>query len=115
MKEYKLVFKPLSTITNIPNAQTIFGAICNIIVNTQGEEALNNYISSFNNQPLFIHSSMFPLNMLPMVHYNIFDIDYINHNILKEKSIDQLSYLQTLKNYKKIVFFFGKICYTNQV
>ena len=45
MKEYKLVFKPLSTITNIPNAQTIFGAICNIIVNTQGEEALNNYIS----------------------------------------------------------------------
>ena len=35
MKEYKLVFKPLSTITNIPNAQTIFGAICNIIVNTQ--------------------------------------------------------------------------------
>ena len=47
MKEYKLVFKPLSTITNIPNAQTIFGAICNIIVNTQGEEALNNYISSF--------------------------------------------------------------------
>ena len=102
MKEYKLVFKPLSTITNIPNAQTIFGAICNIIVNTQGEEALNNYISSFNNQPLFIHSSMFPLNMLPMVHYNIFDIDYINHNILKEKSIDQLSYLQTLKNYKKI-------------
>ena len=102
MKEYKLVFKPLSTITNIPNAQTIFGAICNIIVNTQGEEALNNYISSFNNHPLFIHSSMFPLNMLPMVHYNIFDIDYINHNILKEKSIDQLSYLQTLKNYKKI-------------
>lgn len=97
MKEYKLVFKPLSTITNIPNAQTIFGAICNIIVNTQGEEALNNYISSFNNQPLFIHSSMFPLNMLPMVHYNIFDIDYINHNILKEKSIDQLSYLQTFK------------------
>lgn len=59
----------------------------------------NNYT---NNQPLFIHSSMFPLNMLPMVHYNIFDIDYINHNILKEKSIDQLSYLQTLKNYKKI-------------
>ena len=42
------------------------------------------------------------MNMLPMVHYNIFDIDYINHNILKEKSIDQLSYLQTLKNYKKI-------------
>ena len=82
MKEYKLVFKPLSTITNIPNAQTIFGAICNIIVNTQGEEAFNNYISSFNNQPLFIHSSMFPLNMLPMVHYNIFDIDYINHNII---------------------------------
>lgn len=61
MKEYKLVFKPLSTITNIPNAQTIFGAICNIIVNTQGEEALNNYISSFNNQPLFytfIHVSI---------------------------------------------------------
>lgn len=56
MKEYKLVFKPLSTITNIPNAQTIFGAICNIIVNTQGEEALNNYISHLIiNLFLYIH------------------------------------------------------------
>ena len=100
MKEYKLVFKPLSTITNIPNAQTIFGAICNIIVNTQGEEALNNYISSFNNQPLFIHSSMFPLNMLPMVHYNIFDIDYINHNILKEKKTKSLIFLLLISSYR---------------
>ena len=43
MKEYKLIFKPISTISKLPSAQTIFGAVCNIILNTQGEEAFNNY------------------------------------------------------------------------
>lgn len=114
MKEYKLIFKSISTISKLPSAQTIFGAVCNIILNTQGEEAFNNYIKSFDSNPLFVHSSMFPLNMLPMVHYNIFDIKYINQHILKEKSMDQLSYLQTLKSYKKINYVTDSI-YQNYI
>lgn len=31
MKLYKLTFKSISSITKMPDAQTIFGAICNII------------------------------------------------------------------------------------
>lgn len=104
MKEYRLVFKALSTFSSLPNSQTIFGAICNILLNTQGEEAFNNYIHSLDDKPLFIHSSMYPLHLLPMINYSIFDINYINRNILHEDYANQLNYLQKMKSYKKISY-----------
>lgn len=103
-KEYCLIFKPLSTITRLPDAQTIFGSICNILLNTKGDEAFNQYIDSFSNKPYFIHSSMFPLGMLPMVNKNIFSIDYISTNVLKQEVRNQLAYLQKMKELKKIMY-----------
>lgn len=104
MKQYCLSFKPLSSISRIPDAQTIFGAICNIINQTQGEEAFNKYIQSFETQPMLLHSSMFPENLLPMIQQSIFSTRYINQHLLQEKSEEQLAYLQKMKQYKKIVY-----------
>ena len=101
-QQYCLTFKPLSTASKLPDAQTIFGAICNIILYTQGQESFDKYIDSFNDMPLLIHSSMFPLKMLPMIKMNIFSVDYINKNVLLEQTKNQINYLQKMKQYKKI-------------
>ena len=47
MKTYKLLLKSNSSITKLPDAQTIFGTICNIIKQTQGEEMLIDFLNSF--------------------------------------------------------------------
>lgn len=109
MKTYCLIFKPLSIISKLPDAQTIFGAICNIILNTQGQEAFDAYISSFNNQPQFLHSSMFPLGQLPMVNESLFSTEFINHQVLSQKVDKQLDYLQKMKQLKKIQWMSERI------
>lgn len=109
MKEYCLTFKALSTISKLPSAQTIFGAICHILLYTQGEKAFKEYINSFDKKPLLIHSSMFPMNMLPMISQNLFTIEYINKNILKEKPENQLAYLAKMKQLKKIRYVDEKV------
>ena len=50
METYKIVFSSASVINEIPNSQTIFGAICNILLQTQGKEAFHSYIDSFNQE-----------------------------------------------------------------
>ncbi len=114
MKQYCLLFKPLSSLSHIPDAQTIFGAICNIIKQTQGDEIFFRYIHSFKDEPILIHSSMFPEHLLPMIHKSLFSIDYINHHLLKEEAEEQLSYLQKMKQYKKLVYMSQNV-YTNYI
>ncbi len=109
MKQYCLIFKPLSSITQIPDAQTLFGAICNILLQTQGEEAFHQYIDSFSNDPILIHSSMFPKDMLPMIHQSLFSTQYINEHLLNEPVDQQLQYLQNMKKYKKVPYMSKQI------
>lgn len=104
MKQYCLYFKPVSSISHIPDAQTIFGAICNMLLQTQGKEVFNRYIQSFDAQPIMVHSSMFPADMLPMAQKGLFSTKYINSNLLKEDPSEQLAYLQKMKQYKKISY-----------
>ncbi len=109
MKQYCLIFKPLSSLTQIPDAQTIFGAICNILLQTQGEEAFQRYIESFDDEPMLIHSSMFPSDMLPMIHQSLFSTKYINEHLLSEPVNQQLLYLQNMKKYKKVPYMSKQI------
>lgn len=120
MKTYCLIFKPLSVISRIPDAQTIFGAICNIILNTQGEEKFNQYIDSFKqNRPWLVHSSMFPAGQFPMVNHNLFSTDYVHQHILQQSADRQLDYLQKMKKYKKIQWMSNRVydqyVLTNQI
>ena len=110
MNEYRLIFKPLGTISKIPDAQTIFGALCQIMLQTKGEAYFQKYIDSFQtDQPLLVHSSMFPYPYLPMVTQSLFSIRYIHDHLLQQEAIDQLTYLQTMKQYKKIRYVSEKV------
>lgn len=102
MKTYKAIFTCNSNISKLPDAQTIFGAICNIIKYTQGENKLIEYLESFNNTPHFIHSSMFVNGFLPMVKESLFSIDLVNRLVLETENKRQLEVLQKLKEFKKI-------------
>lgn len=102
MKTYKLTFKSLSSITKIPDAQTIFGSICAIIKYTKGEKELNNYFDSFQEHPIFVHSSMYIDGVLPMAKVGLVSIEEKNHNVFELPPSEQLKYLSELKKYKKI-------------
>lgn len=105
MKTYKLTFKCLSSITRLPDAQVIFGAACRIIKYTKGENELNHYLNSLlDNKPLFVHSSMFPNNLLPMVKVGLISIAEKNEYIFQAQPKEQLNYLSQLKQYKKISY-----------
>ena len=104
MKTYKLTFRSLSTMSRLPDAQVIFGAICRIIEMTQGIEALQRYFDSFSDTPLFVHSSMFPDGLLPMVKVGLLTIKEKNQQIFSKDPQEQLSYLSTLKQYKGIQY-----------
>lgn len=104
MDLYKLTFKSISSVTKIPDAQTIFGAICTIIKATQGDDALNNYFDSFKSEPLFVHSSMFVDGVLPMAKVGLLSISEKNKTIYSLKPEEQLNYLTQMKKLKKISF-----------
>lgn len=102
MKTYKFTFKSLSSITKIPDAQTIFGSICTIIRYTKGEDELNSYFNSFQTQPIFVHSSMYIDGVLPMAKVGLISIEEKNRNVFNLPPQEQLKYLSELKKYKKI-------------
>ncbi|MBO6046615.1 MAG: hypothetical protein J6P61_02570 [Erysipelotrichaceae bacterium] len=104
MKLYQFTFKPLSSITKIPDAQTIFGAICAIIRFTKGEDELQRYLDSFDDQPLFVHSSMFGEGLLPMAKVGLISITDKNKNIFSLPPHKQLQYATDLKKYKGLKY-----------
>lgn len=105
MKTYKAVFSSQSILNDIPNSQTIFGAICTILSETQGEEALSEYIESLNTkEPKFIHSSMYLNGYLPMVKRSVFSLKEVNDLVKKSQNKDKLLVLADTKKYKKLSF-----------
>lgn len=102
MKTYKLVFTSSSLIDKLPDSQTIFGAICNVIKLTKGNEKLNEYLQSFNSVPWFVHSSMFVEGIFPSIKKNIFDLTTVNSAVLNYNSKRKLDVLSNFKKFKKI-------------
>lgn len=103
MKTYKLVFTSSSLIDKLPDSQTIFGAICNVIKLTKGQEALDDYLASFNSdEPWFIHSSMFVEGIFPSIKKNIFDLIAVNNVVSNKSPKEKLDVLSNFKKYKKI-------------
>ena len=109
MKLYKITFKNISSITKIPDAQTIFGAVCNIIKQTKGEDDLNKYFNSFDSEPIFVHSSMFLDGTMPMVKVGLIPIEEKSRRVLELEPKEQLKYLSQLKKLKKIYVITDKI------
>ena len=67
MAYYSLEFKPLSVITKIPDAQTIFGAFCYQYKALFGEAELEDFLKNESSiQPIVLFSSMFYKNVLPL-------------------------------------------------
>lgn len=103
MKTYKVVFSSQSVLNDIPNSQTLFGSICTIISQTQGEETLNEYINSFiNKEPLFVHSSMFLNGYLPMIKRSVFSLNEVNALVRSSNNDKKLTVLADTKVYKKL-------------
>lgn len=104
MNIYKIVFSSQSVINDVPNSQTIFGAICNILLQTKGKEEFEEYIHSFDTEAKLIHSSMFLNHMLPMIQKNVFSLDYINTLVRSVEPNEKLKMLEKAKTYKRIKY-----------
>lgn len=104
MKTYCLEFKPLGPLSQIPDAQKIFGYICTVLKYTKGEEALQDYLHSFSSKPLFVHSSMMVQGLLPMVKIGLVSISQKNKDVMQLDPSQQLNYLSKLKKYKKVSY-----------
>lgn len=117
MRTYRFTFEALSSLSKVPDAQVIFGSICNIIKQTKGDEALQSYLSSFEDQPIFVHSSMFPCGLLPMIKVGLLSIEEKNKDVFSKQPKDQLQYLSKMKEFKKIQYMtpdiFNKYINTN--
>ncbi|MCF0110504.1 MAG: hypothetical protein HUJ58_01265, partial [Erysipelotrichaceae bacterium] len=101
-KSNKLKFKSLSSITELPDAQRIFGAVCSIIRFTQGDEQLKEYLNSFDQEPKFVHSSMFVDGLYPMPKISLFSVKERNQSVVGLEAQEQLQYLSKQKQIKKI-------------
>lgn len=104
MRTYKITLRPLSPLSKIPDAQTVFGCICTIIRFTKGREELEKYLASFHNNPLFVHSSMFPEGLLPMAKVGLLSIKEKNKDIFNLPPQKQLEYTSQLKKYKSLKY-----------
>lgn len=109
MRLYKAIFHAESVITKLPTSQTIFGAVCTIIKETQGQEALNQYLKSLQTDPLFIHSSMLPNDLFPMPRRNIFSLSLVNQKVKQAKPENKMRELNEFKTYKKIKLISSKV------
>lgn len=109
MKIHKVIFTSQSVINELPNSQTIFGAICSILDQTQGDKSLNEYISSFSTSAKFIHSSMFLNQTFPMIKRRLFSLSDVNEIVKTSENNKKLDVLGSIKKYKKISFVSRKI------
>lgn len=109
MKIYKAIFTSQSVVNTLPNSQTIFGTICTTLSQTQGKEAFDKYIDSFNDTALFVHSSMFLNHTLPMIKRNLFSLDDIRELVNTSARSQKLELLEITKKYKKIPYVSEKI------
>lgn len=104
MKTYKAVFHPVSPLEKIPDAQTIFGALCQCLLLTKGIDSLNEYLDSFENEPKLVHSSMFPDHMFPAPKESIVSLTEMTEIINAVPAEMKISLLSDFKKYKKVQY-----------
>ncbi len=66
MDWYRITLTPLSGITKLPTAETLFGAFCWAYADLYGEQALESMLEEYETKPFFVVSSVFPKNYVPM-------------------------------------------------
>ncbi len=109
MKTYKVSFRCVSRLNKIPDAQTIFGAICNSLKLYSGEKALKDYLKSFDETPLMIHSSMFPIGVYPAMKTPLITNELISKYILNLDGKKQVEKFSELKKYKNLKYISEKV------
>lgn len=110
MRTYRLIFSSISILNQIPDAQTIFGALCGIIKKRDGEERLNNYLESLKtDDPWFIHSSMYPIDLFPFPAKNIFSLEFVYRQVQSKSSEEKLEVISKFKKYKRLKYISLKI------
>lgn len=103
MQTYKIIFSCQSVLNTVPDAQMMFGTICNIIKSSTGEDKLNAYFNSFKSDaPFLLHSSMFLNGYLPMLRKNIYSLRFINQLVELNENEEKISIFENVKKYKKI-------------
>lgn len=112
MNLYKLSFSASGSLSQIPDSQKIFGALCTIIKSTKGEEQLKEYFQSLENEPILIHSSMMIEGTMPMIKENLFDIKEVNQTIRTHSPEKQLEVLSQFKTFKRIHYVSEKVFQT---
>lgn len=105
MKTYKAIFSAAGPCTHIPDAQTLFGSFCQAILLLYGQEKLDEYLASFEAEPWFIHSSMFPDRFFPAPQKPLLTLETIQSRVNDQKTAaGKLAILSRLKPYKKIQY-----------
>lgn len=104
MKTYKAVFHPEGPLTRIPDAQTVFGALCQAFSQSQGTAKLEEYLTSFDAKPILVHSSMFPDGLFPAPKEALVSLSQINQLIGNAPADVKLALLSQVKQYKKVQY-----------
>ena len=98
---YCLTFSACGQLTRIPDAQTIFGALCTAIRMKDGQQKLEDYLASFEEKPWFIHSSMFPKGLFPAAASPLISLKELHDSVLSQLTQNRLSILESIKSTKK--------------
>lgn len=94
MALYSVQFEAISPMTKIPNSQTIFGTICHYYENLYGTKKLEELLKIQEQKPIFVVSSMFIKDTLPLPQ------DFMP----KIKKIKDEKDISLLKESKKITY-----------
>lgn len=118
MALYCVQFETISPITSIPNSQTVFGTICHYYENLWGTNKLEELLTIQEKNPLFVVSSMFIKDTLPLPQDFMPELKNINSEsdliLLKEtKKIQYFSKNLYIKEYKEYPKEFQELYFEN--
>lgn len=105
MNFYRLVFTTKGELTRVPDAQTIFGALCTAIRMKEGHKKLEEYLNSFDENPWFVHSSMFLDELFPPVPTPLVKLTAVQDLMSKFDKNSKLQTLSTLKQVNRYQYF----------
>ena len=104
MKLYRLTFCADGQITRIPDAQTIFGALCAAIQMKDGQQKMEEYIHSLKTHPWFVHTSMFPKGLIPASAKPLLSLSELSSVVGSLSNGTKLSVLSDFKRLKKFQY-----------
>ena len=118
MSLYSIQFESISPMTAVPNSQTIFGTICHYYENIYGTEKLEELLQIQKKEPIFVVSSMFLKDTIPLPQNFMPQFKKINDEndliLLKEtKKIQYISKELYLNEYKVDFKAFQELYFEN--